>query len=265
MSSPAKKMRKNWHVPSSEMAKKTFNPIRSIVDNMKITPNPDKEMIALSIGDPTVFGNLPIATEAEEAIIDQIKAKKYNGYNPSIVAEYTSNQTVKVTAADIILTGGCSQALDLCITVLANRGQNILVPRPGFSIYKTLAKSLGIEVKYYNLRVFSVPGWRLGWIVINDRNNALDEAALPDILKKTPQTFHDKTVSYVEVNSNLFYSRISKIPGLNPCFQYPNYFRVVLTVPRDKLEEACDRIQQFCQDHYCGNPQNGETNSYNGR
>lgn len=39
-----------WHVPASKMAKNTFNPIRKIVDGMKLTPNPDKEMIALSIG-----------------------------------------------------------------------------------------------------------------------------------------------------------------------------------------------------------------------
>ena len=35
------------------------------------------------------------------------------------------------------------------------------------------------------------------------------------------------------------------------CFQYPGYFRVVLTVPADKVDEACDRIEQFCRDHYC--------------
>lgn len=37
--------------------------------------------------------------------------------------------------------------------MLANPGQNILVPRPGFSLYKTLALSMGIEVKLYNLLV----------------------------------------------------------------------------------------------------------------
>ena len=33
------------------MAKNTHNPIRKIVDGMNLTPNPDKEMIALSIGE----------------------------------------------------------------------------------------------------------------------------------------------------------------------------------------------------------------------
>lgn len=42
--------RRRWHIPASVTAKTTFNPIRSIVDRMKITPNPTKKMIALSIG-----------------------------------------------------------------------------------------------------------------------------------------------------------------------------------------------------------------------
>ena len=159
MESKVKRM-KSWHpVPMSEMASNTFNPIRSIVDGMKITPNPKKPMIALSIGDPTVFGNLPVPEEMDDAVIDKIRSHKYNGYNPSIgyedarqaVADYTTTPEALVTSKDVILTNGCSSALDLCITVLASRGQNILVPRPGFSIYKTLAETFGIQVKHYDL------------------------------------------------------------------------------------------------------------------
>ena len=37
-------------VPVSKMAQRTSNPIRAIVDNMKVTPHPDKAMISLAIG-----------------------------------------------------------------------------------------------------------------------------------------------------------------------------------------------------------------------
>lgn len=40
-----------WNVKCSEFAKKTHNPIRAIVDGMSIEPNPEKMMIALSIGE----------------------------------------------------------------------------------------------------------------------------------------------------------------------------------------------------------------------
>lgn len=402
----------DWDIRPSSFAKKTFNPIRSIVDSMKLTPNPDKPMIALSIGDPTVFGNLPVPEVAVEALVASLKTQTFNGYAPSVgyeksraaVAEYVSTPKSKVEAKDVILCSGCSGALDLCITVLANPGQNVLVPRPGFSIYKTLAESLGIVVKSYNLlpeksweadishmeslidnntvaiivnnpsnpcgsvysaqhlrdilavaarhkvpivadeiyehfvfegfayhsmasltdqvpilscggltKRFLVPGWRLGWIVIFDRNNALSEvrhglislsqrilgpntivqAAMPDILKNTPQEFFHSTVKYIQKNAKKFYERFTRITGLKPimpqgamymmvgidmqafpefnsdveltekmvteqsvfclpatCFQYPGYFRIVLTVPTEKVDEACDRIEQFCKDHY---------------
>ena len=42
--------RSGWLIRASEFSKSTFNPIRSIVDSMKLDPHPDKQMIALSIG-----------------------------------------------------------------------------------------------------------------------------------------------------------------------------------------------------------------------
>jgi hypothetical protein len=39
-----------WNVKCSSFALKTHNPIRAIVDGLKIEPNKDKPMIALSIG-----------------------------------------------------------------------------------------------------------------------------------------------------------------------------------------------------------------------
>lgn len=38
------------------------------------------------------------------------------------------------------------------------------------------------------------------------------------------------------------------LPG--SCFEFPNYVRVVLTVPLEILEEACSRIAEFCEAHY---------------
>jgi hypothetical protein len=45
-----RKPRADWDVKASSFAQATFNPIRSIVDGMKLAPHPDKPMIALSIG-----------------------------------------------------------------------------------------------------------------------------------------------------------------------------------------------------------------------
>jgi len=37
------------------------------------------------------------------------------------------------------------------------------------------------------------------------------------------------------------------LPG--QCFQFPNYFRIVITSPEEKLEEAYTRIDAFCRRH----------------
>ena len=39
-------------------------------------------------------------------------------------------------ADDVVLTSGFSHALQLCIEVLCNPGDELLVPRPGFPLYQ---------------------------------------------------------------------------------------------------------------------------------
>lgn len=161
---------------------------------------------------------------------------------------------------------------------------------------------------------FLVPGWRMGWILIHDRNsvfapearaalqslsqriigsNTLVQGALPDILRNTPQSFFDDTIGQVQRNAEIAYEKLKLCPGLRPikpkgamymmvgidmprypdfstefqfverlvseqsvfclpgkCFEYPDYFRIVLTVPEEQLLVALDRILEYCQVHY---------------
>ncbi|KAJ8398666.1 hypothetical protein AAFF_G00421940 [Aldrovandia affinis] len=167
-----------------------------------------------------------------------------------------------------------------------------------------------------------VPGWRMGWILIHDRNQALGteireglvklsqrilgpctivQGALERILNDTPQDFYCRTIRHLKSNSEICYTALSSIPGLSPvrpsgamylmvglkmehfpgiqndvdfterlvteqsvfclpatAFEYPNFFRIVVTLPEPMMLEACSRIREFCQHHYCSNSQ--ETN-----
>ena len=47
---PTEAMTTGWNVTVSNYGKNTFNPIRTILETMKIKPNPEKKMISLSIG-----------------------------------------------------------------------------------------------------------------------------------------------------------------------------------------------------------------------
>ena len=71
--------REEWRVNASIVAKNTFNPIRNILETMSIAPNPEKKMISLSIGDPTVFGNLLPAKEVVDAVHAALDSQKCNG------------------------------------------------------------------------------------------------------------------------------------------------------------------------------------------
>ena len=70
-----KSYQKSWsNIRASDMANKTFNPIRNILETMTLTPNPDKKMISLSIGDPTVFGNLIPPQNITDAVHDSVNS-----------------------------------------------------------------------------------------------------------------------------------------------------------------------------------------------
>ncbi|XP_067120150.1 tyrosine aminotransferase-like [Centruroides vittatus] len=405
--------RHSWNVRVSRFADNSVNPIRTIVENMRLRPNPDKPLLALSIGDPTTFGNMDACEEITEAVVEAVRSRKYNGYAPSqgfqnareAVAAHSSYTDCMVESKDVVLTSGCSQALEFCINVLSNPGQNVLVPRPGFPLYRTIAEGIGVKIKYYDLlpdkewevdlkhlenqidsqtsaivinnpsnpcgsvysashlsdllhiaarnyvpviadeiystfifpgetfyplsslskdvpiltcggitKRFMVPGWRMGWIIIHDKNdifgtqirnglqnlcqrimgcNTIVQGALPTILNDTPHHFFTECISTVKNNAETAYTALHHVPGLMPimpagamymmvgidmphfpefrhdldfveklvseqsvfclpgkCFEYPNYFRIVLTVPEDHIRVACVRIAEFCCDHY---------------
>lgn len=397
------------YIRASDMSRRTVNPIRRIVDTMKIEPNPDYDVISLSIGDPTIFGNLLPHENMLSAVEESLRSHKHNGYAPAVgelearraIARTMSVPDAPLTERDIIITSACSGALEICIGTLANPGDNILIPRPGFSVYKTIGCSNGVHMKYYDLlaerewevdlshlesqidartaciivnnpsnpcgsvyskdhltaicevaerhqlpiiadeicaysvfrnevfhplatctqnvpilsccalsKRFLVPGWRCGWIQIHDVDDLLSEVrgclfdmttrilgactviqgALPRLLEHTPQEWFDSNMNAIESVAELAFQTFTMIPGLKPIrargamymmvkiednilrvvgddikftedlmakksvfclpgtvFECPNYFRIVLTVPQTKVQEALTRIQQYCQ------------------
>ena len=51
------------------------------------------------------------------------------------------------------MTSACSGALEISLSALSNPGQNILVPKPGFPLYRCLIDARGVETRYYRLKV----------------------------------------------------------------------------------------------------------------
>jgi tyrosine aminotransferase len=69
------------------------------------------------------------------------------------VAKKFTHPNAPITADDVILASGCSHALEMAIVAIADPGENILVPNPGFPLYTTLCKPNGIETLSYNLKM----------------------------------------------------------------------------------------------------------------
>ena len=145
-------------IKSSAKAKRTFNPIRHIVDTLKPPANHPKPFLNLALGDPTAHGlNPPEVLKA--AMHANIDTDKSNGYLPSTgdpkarvaIASYSSREGFEVNEDDVIIASGCSGAVELVISAMLNEGDNVLVPSPGFPLYQVVIESLGGNAKSYPL------------------------------------------------------------------------------------------------------------------
>lgn len=145
-------------IQMTEAAANTFNPIRSFVEGVTTKPNPDKKVINLGLGDPTVF-NLKPAPFVTNAVIDIINKGANNGYTHSkgdplarqAIAKKFSTPNAQLSADDVLITSGASHALYLSFLVLVQKGDNVLLPAPGFPLYSTICSSIGATTKHYRL------------------------------------------------------------------------------------------------------------------
>ncbi|OIT04696.1 PREDICTED: probable aminotransferase TAT2 [Nicotiana attenuata] len=127
-----------------------------------------KKVISLGMGDPTAYSCFHSPDVAQNAVIETLASHKFNGYSPTVglpqtrraIADYLSRDLPeKLCADDVYVTAGCTQAIEIALSILARPGANILLPRPGFPIYALCAAFRHIEVRYFDL----VPdkGWEV--------------------------------------------------------------------------------------------------------
>lgn len=75
-----------WKVRASAVAMRTSNPIRQVVDKLDLSSTKsNKSVLSLSIGDPTILGNLTIHEAGTSAVVEAVRSEKANGYPPAIV------------------------------------------------------------------------------------------------------------------------------------------------------------------------------------
>eukprot|EP00172_Hildenbrandia_rubra_P000205 Plantae.Rhodophyta-Hildenbrandia_rubra.ctg10936.p1 GENE.Plantae.Rhodophyta-Hildenbrandia_rubra.ctg10936~~Plantae.Rhodophyta-Hildenbrandia_rubra.ctg10936.p1 ORF type:complete len:513 (+),score=116.04 Plantae.Rhodophyta-Hildenbrandia_rubra.ctg10936:104-1540(+) len=169
---------KEWHVEASNRSLRTINPIRNLVQNMSVKPNPEKKEIKLSIGDPTVYGNLKVNSSIVEEYQKIIRGGKSNGYSPSFgeeaarraIVEQFGRHDAPLNVDDVVLASGTSGAIEMALGAIANAGDNILVPSPGFPLFCTIAEYFGIECRQYTMHADQQ--WEIN---LNDVGRLADE------------------------------------------------------------------------------------------
>ncbi|KAM7263436.1 hypothetical protein ACFE04_001119 [Oxalis oulophora] len=76
------------------------------------------------------------------------------------VADYLNNDLPdKLCPDDVFLTLGCTQAIEIVLTVLARPGANILLPRPGFPYYEAICGQRHLEFRHFDL--LPEKGWEV--------------------------------------------------------------------------------------------------------
>ena len=139
-------------------AKRTENityAVRDIVVLANQVAKSGKEMLYLNIGDPNLFDFAP-PRHMIQATYDAM-LKNYNGYAPSSgiksaidAVEMEAHRKGIKNIRDIFITTGASEAIELCLSALVNKGENVLTPTPGYPLYTAIASKLeAVENPYY--------------------------------------------------------------------------------------------------------------------
>ncbi|KAM3289366.1 putative aminotransferase TAT2 [Capsicum chacoense] len=326
-----------------------------------------REVISLGIGDPTAHSCFHTTDAAKEAVVETLLLDKFNGYSSAgglpitrkAIASYLSRDLCDdLSPEDVYITVGCTQAIEISISILAKPNSNILLPRPGYPTYALCANYRNVEVRYYDLvpeknwevnleaiedladqntiaiviinpgnpcgNVYSydhlekiaetakrvktlviadevyghlafgetpfismglfssttpvltlgslskrwlIPGWRLGWFVINDPNctfkspkvierinKYLDicasattfiQAAVPKIIKNTKEDFFRNTLKMLKKNSDLCYEKILEIPCINCPYKSQGSMVVMVKIITTLLQDISDDME-FC-------------------
>ncbi|GJM90981.1 hypothetical protein PR202_ga07313 [Eleusine coracana subsp. coracana] len=155
-----------WHIsrlpsetPLAAAGEQSIRPVLNRVISFVDASGP-RPVLMLGGGDPTASACFRTAPEAEQAIVDALLSRKYNGYSPTVgvlparraIAEYLSRDLpYNLSADDVYLTSGCVQAIEVMVSILAQPGSNILLPRPGFPLYEGRTTFSCLEARHFDL------------------------------------------------------------------------------------------------------------------
>ncbi len=260
--------------------------VRDILDVADEARAAGKELLYLNIGDPIQFDfetPAPIIEAITRALQDG-----HTGYGPSagtaeaieaIRAEAESKGIRQLQ--DVFIGNGCSEVIDVALSALVNRGDNILTPSPGYPLYTAIVSKLELEPNAYYLDEEN--GWqpdianmaarindRTRAIVLINPNNptgalytrqtleGIIELALAHDLVIISDEIYDKLTmdgkTHISTASLTDEAAILTFNGLSKSFLGPG-LRVgwgMLSGPPKLVQDYCEAIHKFLRARLCG-------------
>lgn len=138
--------------------------IRNIVAEAKKVEAAGRAVRYLNIGDPIQFG---FTTPPHlVAAVERAMRDGHNGYVPSagiepartaVAAEY-ARRGMPVDPGRVVVTQGTSEGIELALSVLADPGDEVLVPTPTYPLYTAVLSKIGARAVYY--RTDPTQGWQ---------------------------------------------------------------------------------------------------------
>ncbi len=154
-------------------------------------------VINLALGEP----DFPIPPESKEAVRIALE-EDFTHYTPGkgipelreAIARREEEKGARMHDKDIIVTSGASEALHLAIMALVEKGDEVLIPDPGFVSYKPLVELAGGKAVPYPLveeRGFDIDldafeavlGTRTRMIILNSPGNPTGGVLSREVLK----------------------------------------------------------------------------------
>lgn len=215
-----------WIIPSSIKANQTGDTnsvqqiIQPIIEDIKpgCQRSDKKNPISLATADASL-AHIPPCAKAMEAIVMAVLRKPHtSSYThacgaPEARRAIAAHHSVslhhhqQLNPENVIVTNGCSGALELSLASLLDPGTSLLVPNPGFPLYEEIAESHGASVVSYNLD--------------RKRNWECDLDHLEEIMKDHPSKHNIRAMVVNNPSSHgVVFSEVHLLKLLDFCFKH---------------------------------------------
>ena len=154
------------------------SPIRKLAPLAAAAKKRGTKVYHLNIGQPdlpTPQVGLDALKQIDREILEYSPSQGYLSYREKLV-DYYAKYNINVTAEDIIITSGGSEAVLFAFLSCLNPGDEIIVPEPAYANYMAFAISAGAKIRTIATTIeegFSLPKVEKFEELINERTRAI--------------------------------------------------------------------------------------------